>query len=112
ADRRCDYVSKVLVRHARRFSLVFHLSRLRVADSIGWLFSQRKTIHQLACVQFYVFSAAADQLALGSDARVALWLVGIPAGYHDGTANRSMVRPADRSSFCLVCCYFHYSHHL
>ena len=59
-----------------------------------------------------VFPAAVDQFALGSDARVALWLVGIPTNYHDGAAHRSMVRPADRSSFCLVRRDIHDSDHL
>src|SRR5436309_63130 len=31
-----------------RLSVVFHLSRLRFHYSIGWLFSHRTTIHQLA----------------------------------------------------------------
>ncbi len=75
-------------------------------------FFHSAAIHQLARIQFYVFPAAADQFALGSDARVALWLVGIPAEHHDGAAHWSMVRPADRSSFCLVRCDLHHSHHL
>ena len=45
ADRSCDCVSKVFVRRARRFPMVFHLSRLRVADSIGWVFSHCPAIH-------------------------------------------------------------------
>src|SRR6266480_764263 len=51
-----------------RLPVVFYLSRLRFPHSIGWLFSHCATIRQLARLQLHVFSASADQFALGSDA--------------------------------------------
>lgn len=79
--------------------------------SAGFFHTARPFINWRA-FSFTFFPAAADQLALGSDTRAALRLVGIPAWHNDGASHWSMVRPADRSSFCLVRCDFHHSYHL
>jgi len=83
-------------------------------DGFPWYFiyPHGEAIHQLARVRFYVFPAFADQPVMGSDAGIAVWLVGIPASYHDGASHRGVVRTADRSSFCLVCRDLHDSDHL
>src|SRR5438034_486832 len=94
-DRRSGSLPKICIRRGGRLSVVFYLSRLRFHYSIGWLFSHRTTIHKLARIQLHVFSASADQLALGSHARIALWLVEISQGYSRWAAHRSVVRSAN-----------------
>ena len=86
---------KFLSRGARRVPVVLCLSRLRFTHSVRRLFLYGATIHQLARIQFHVFSASPDQFALGSDAGFALRLVGIPHRYSDGSAHRSVVRSAN-----------------
>jgi hypothetical protein len=75
-------------------------------------FLHRATIYQLARLQLHVFSAPPYQLALGSDARFAVWLVGISQECSDWAAHRSMVRAADRSSRRLVGCELYHRHHI
>ena len=76
-DRRRDSVPKVCIRRSAKDSRgILFIFVCASADSIGWLFSHRTTIHQLARIQLHVFSASADQLALGSDARFAAMVGG------------------------------------
>ena len=111
-DRRGDSVPKVLIRRARRIPVVFRLSRLCRPYSIGRIFSYRPTVHQLARVQFYFFSPASDQLALGSHAGLALWLVGIQTAHSSWVAHWSMVRSAHRSGMPLDGGEFYHGDHL
>src|SRR5947199_113064 len=71
-------VLQVFVQHIGRVSVVLYLSYLRSAGSVCRLFLHRATIHQLARLQLNIFSAAPYEFAVGSDSRLAVWLVGIP----------------------------------
>src|SRR5206468_12622391 len=91
-DRSGNTVPQVLLQHIGRVPVVLYLSYLRFAGSVGRLFLHRATIYQLARLQLHIFSASPYESALGSDSRLAVWLVGLSQQYSDRAAHRSMVR--------------------